>query len=78
MQTIHKKQIKNIEFQRNKRFDTFYQNELDKACFQSNIAYDKYKDLTRRATPQKELRDEVCETASNQQIIHTPQVYQIF
>ena len=30
-----------------------YQNELDKACFQHDIAYGDFKDLTRRTTSDK-------------------------
>ena len=34
-----------------------FRNELDKACFQHSIAYDDFKDLTRRTTSDKILRD---------------------
>ena len=33
-----------------------YQNELDKACFQHDMAYGDCKDLTRRSTSDKKLR----------------------
>ena len=34
-----------------------YQNELDKASFQHDMAYGVFKDLSRRATSNKKLRD---------------------
>ena len=34
-----------------------YKNELDKACFQHDMAYGDLKDLTRRAGSDKILRD---------------------
>ena len=40
-----------------------YQNELDKAYFQHDIAYRDYKDLTRRTTSDKILRDKAFNIA---------------
>ena len=40
-----------------------YQNELDKACFQHDIAYRDFKDLTRRTTSDKILRDKAFNIA---------------
>ena len=37
--------------------DYIYKNDLDKACFQHNMAYGKYKDLTTRTESDKVLRD---------------------
>ena len=37
--------------------DFIYRNELDKACFQHDMAYGKSKDLTRRTESDKVLRD---------------------
>ena len=34
-----------------------YQNELDKTCFQHDMAYDDFKGLTRRTASDKILRD---------------------
>ena len=34
-----------------------YWNDLDKACFQHNMAYGSYKDLVKRAESDKILRD---------------------
>ena len=36
--------------------DFIYRNELDKACFQHDIAYGKSKDLTNRTQSDKVLR----------------------
>ena len=37
--------------------DYIYKNDLDQACFQHNMAYGKYKDLTTRTESDKVLRD---------------------
>ena len=42
-----------------------YQNELDKACFQHSVAYGDFKDLTRRITSDKILRDKAFNIAKN-------------
>ena len=34
-----------------------YRNDLDKACFQHDMAYSKYEDLTKRTQSDKFLRD---------------------
>ena len=34
-----------------------YQNEIDKACFQHDITYGDFKDLTRRTDSDKILKD---------------------
>ena len=44
--------------------DFIYRNELDKACFQHNMAYGKSKDLTKRTQSDKGLRDKAFEIAS--------------
>ena len=41
-----------------------YKNELDKACFQHNMAYGKYKDLQRRAESDKVLKDKAFPIAN--------------
>ena len=44
-----------------------YKNELDKAaCFQHNMAYGDFKDLTKRTAADKVLRDKAFEIASDQ------------
>ena len=42
-----------------------YKNELDKACFQHDTAYDKSKDLVKRTQLDKVLKDEAFKTASS-------------
>ena len=44
-----------------------YQNELDKACacFQHDLAYGDFKDLTRRTASDKILRDKAFNVAKN-------------
>ena len=40
-----------------------YRNELDKACFQHDMAYDKSKDVAKRTQSDKVLRDKVFKIA---------------
>ena len=42
-----------------------YKNDPDKAWFQHDMAYDKYKDLAKRTQSDKVLRDKVFKIASN-------------
>ena len=43
----------------------FYKNDLDKACFQHDMAYGTYKDLTKRTESDKVLRNKAFKIASN-------------
>ena len=43
-----------------------YKNELDKACFQHDMAYGDFKDLTKRTAADKVLRNKAFKIASNQ------------
>ena len=45
--------------------DFIYKNELDKACFQHDIAYGKSKDLVKRTQSDKVLRDKAFKIASD-------------
>ena len=45
--------------------DFNYKNDLDKACFQHDMAYGKPKDLARRTQSDKVLKDKAFEIASN-------------
>ena len=45
--------------------DFIYENELDKACFQHDMAYGKSKDLVKRTQSDKVLRDKAFKIASN-------------
>ena len=42
-----------------------YKNDLDKACFQHNMAYGKYKDLAKRTESDKVLKDKSFKIANN-------------
>ena len=42
-----------------------YQNELDKDCFLHDMAYGDFKDLTRRTSSDKVLRDKAFNVAKN-------------
>ena len=43
-----------------------YKNELDKACFQHDMAYKGFKDLTKRIASVKVLREKAFKIASDQ------------
>ena len=45
--------------------DFIYKNELDKACFQHDMAYVKSKDLEKRTQSDKALRDKAFNIASD-------------
>ena len=45
--------------------DFIYRNELDKACFQHDMAYGKSKDLVKRTQPDKVLREKAFKIASD-------------
>ena len=42
-----------------------YKNDIDKACFQHDMGYGKYKDLTKRTQSDEVLRDKALEISSN-------------
>ena len=42
-----------------------YKNQLDKACFQHDMAYGDFKDLARRTASDKVLRDKAFNIAKN-------------
>ena len=53
--TKNKKRVQ--KFMQTGNTDFVYKNELDKACFQHDMAYDKEKDLVRRTQSDKVLND---------------------
>ena len=63
--TIYKKQRKNTKFKEKGDSRFFHQNELDKACFQHDMAYEDFKDLAKRTASDKILRDEAFNIAKN-------------
>ena len=61
--TKNKERIQNFK----ETWDTsyIYKNELDKACFQHDMAYGDFKDLARRTVSDKVLRDKAFDIAKN-------------
>ena len=60
---IKSRRNKKIKVTGNGRY--IYQNKLDKACFQNDMAYGDFKDLTRRTSSGKILRDTAFTFAKN-------------
>ena len=67
MWTIFKKQRNNlIIFKKLEIHDKdFYQNELDKACFQHDVPHGNFKDLTRTTVSDKILSDKAFNIVEN-------------
>ena len=61
--TKNKERIKRFMQTGNTNF--IYKNELDKACFQHDMAYGKSKYLVKRTQSDKVLKDKAFKTASN-------------
>ena len=61
--TKNKERIK--KFMQSGNTDFIYKNELDKACFQHDMAYGKSKDLLKRTQSDKVLRNKAFKIASN-------------
>ena len=61
--TRHKERIK--EFKRTGDTRLLYRNELDKACFKHDAAYEKYIDVENRLISDQKLRNSVYGIASN-------------
>ena len=59
----HKQKIQS--FMRDGRLSHIYKNELDKACFQHDMAYNKYKDLKGRAQSDIVLKNKAYRIAVN-------------
>ena len=55
--TKYKERIE--RFMKTGNTDFIYRNELDKACFQHDMAYEKAKDLIRRTQSDKVLRESI-------------------
>ena len=53
------------KFMQSGNIDFIYKNELDKACFQHDMAYGKSKDLVKRTQSDKFLRDKAFKIESN-------------
>ena len=61
--TKNKERIKKFKERGNK--DYTYKNELDKTCFQHDMAHGDFKDLKRKTFSDKVLRDKVFKLASD-------------
>ena len=61
--TKNKKRIQKFKESEDSR--NIYQNELDKACFQHDVAYGDFQDLASRTASDKILRDEAFNIAKN-------------
>ena len=61
--TKNKQRIQKFKETGNSRY--IYQNELDKVCFQHDMAYGDFKYLTRRTASDKLLRDKAFRIAKN-------------
>ena len=53
------------KFMKTGNTDFIYKNELDKACFQHDMAYGKSKDSVKRTQSDKVLRDKALKIASD-------------
>ena len=53
------------QFMKTENTDFTYKNELDKACFQHDVAYGKSKDLVKRTQSDKALRDKAFKIVSD-------------
>ena len=53
------------KFMKTGNTDFIHKNELDKACFQHDMAYGKSKDLVKRTQSDKFLRDKAFKIASD-------------
>ena len=77
MCTIYKKQRENTKIKKTKTKKPakkesryIYQNELDKAAFQHDVAYGDFKDLTKRTAFDKILHDKAFIIAKNRMEIN--------
>ena len=61
--TKNKERIKKFKETGDSRY--IYQNKLDKACFQHDVTYGDFKDLTSRTASDKILRDKAFNIAKN-------------
>ena len=61
----HLQKTKNKKFKETGDSRYIYQNELDKACFQHDMASIDFKDLTRRTASDKILCDKAFNIAKN-------------
>ena len=63
MLAIHKKTKKQQKFKETQDVKYIYQNELDITCFQHDLPYGDFKDLTNITASDKVLRDKAFNIA---------------
>ena len=63
--SFSKKKEKNQKFKETGDTRHIYKNELEKACFQHDMAYGDFKDLARRTASDIVLRDKAFSIAKN-------------
>ena len=61
--TKNKERIQKFKQTEDSRY--IYKNEIDKACFQHDMAYGDFKDLKKRTTADKVLRDKAFNIPKN-------------
>ena len=61
--TKHTRRIQ--DFLNTGKLSYIYQNDLDKACFRHNMAYNKFKDLEKRTQSDIVLKNKALKIASN-------------
>ena len=66
MDRLLKKKVRIQKFKETGDTSYIYKNELDKACFQHDMAYGDFKDLAKRTAADKVLRDKAFKIASDQ------------
>ena len=79
--TKHKKRIRKSKETGDSQY--IYQNELDKACFQHDMVYGDFKDITTRTASDEIFRDNAFDIVKNPkydgyQRGHTSMVYNFF
>ena len=62
---LTKKKERIEKFMQTGNTDFIYRNELDKACFQHDMAYGKTKDLVKRTQSDKVLKDKAFKIAND-------------
>ena len=65
MWAFYQKQRKNSKLKKTEDSKYIYRNQLDKACFQHDIAYGDCKDLARRTAADKILRNKAFNIAKD-------------
>ena len=60
-----KNKVRTQKFKETRDSRYIYENELEKACFQHDMAYGDFNDLTRRTASDKILSDKAFNIANN-------------